>query len=180
MGVIVTLLIVLLVGLLIAATRKKHGVQASYPFSEVLPDPNFPHVRTIHTKIRGVSKSNPDGMSRQEIIRSRCHAGNALCLVRERDNPVDSNAVQVRRIVRMEPDKPRLGEQLGYVSRELAEDLAPLLDRGMVVMLAQILNVTGENRETLGVNIQIEEYKPAGPARKKKSKTVTRKPRKTA
>jgi hypothetical protein len=30
----------------------------SYPFSEITADPNFPHVRSIHTKIRGVTKEN--------------------------------------------------------------------------------------------------------------------------
>jgi hypothetical protein len=32
------------------------------------------------------------------------------------------------------PDKPRLGEQLGYLSRELAEKLAPQMDNGNVLL----------------------------------------------
>ena len=135
----------------------------SYPFSEVTNDANFPHVRSIHTKIRGVTKKNPDGANRQQIIRRWCHSGDALFLVREPNNLVDPNAILVRRIVYADDqDKKRLGEQLGYVSRELAEDLAPKMDRDGFVLMAWIMNVSGsEDEETLGVNIQIEEYRPA-------------------
>jgi hypothetical protein len=89
-------------------------------------------------------------------------------LVREPNNPVDSNAMQVRRIVYGDTqDKYRLGEQIGYVSRELAEDLAPKMDFERFVLLAWIMNVTGEDSDSLGVNIQIEEYKPTHPAQQK-------------
>jgi single-stranded-DNA-specific exonuclease len=137
----------------------------SYPFSEVTNDANFPHVRSIHTKIRGVTKQNPDGANRQQIIKQWCRSGDALFLVREPNNPVDPNAVQVRRIVYGDTqDKYRLGEQIGYVSRELAEDLAPKMDFEKFVLFAWIMNVTGEDSDSLGVNIQIEEYKPTHPA----------------
>jgi hypothetical protein len=57
---------------------------------------------------------------------------------------------------------PKLGEQIGYLSHELAEDLAPMMDNHGHVLLAKILNVTGhEDGHSPGVNIQIEEYKPA-------------------
>ena len=96
----------------------------SYPFSEVANDANFPHVRSIHTKIRGVTKGNPDGASRQQIIKQWCRSGDALFLIREPNNPVDPNAIQVRRIVYSDvPNKPRLAEQIGYVSLELAGHL---------------------------------------------------------
>ena len=136
----------------------------SYPFSEFRDDPRFPHVRTIHTKVRGVTKRNDgDGLDRQQIIRQHCESGDALYLQREPNNPVGSNAIKVLRIVCTDvPDKPRLGEQIGYLSHELAEDLAPMMDKHGHVLLAKILNVTGhEDGHSLGVNIQIEEYKPA-------------------
>jgi hypothetical protein len=134
----------------------------SYPFSEFFADPNFPRVGSIHTKIRGVTKENPDGVNRQQIISHCCHCGDALFLVREPNNPVDRNAIQVRRIVYSDvPDKPRLREQIGYVSRELAEELAPKMDDDGLVLMAWIMNVTGgEDGESWGV-IQIEEYRPA-------------------
>lgn len=136
-----------------------HG--KSYPFSEITADPNFPHVRSIRTKIRGVTKENPDGANRQGIIKQWCQSGDALYLVREPNNPVDCNAIQVRRVVCSDvPDKPRLGEQLGYLSRDLAAELAPRMDEGLVLM-ARIVGVTGgEDGCSLGVNIQVEEYRP--------------------
>ena len=170
--VVVVLIVVLTSALRKSPTTKELSLQnaRSFAFSEITDDLRFDHVRSIRTKIRGVSKNNYDGSSRQRIIDVLCHEGDALYLVRESNNPVDSNAVQVRRVVCVEPDKPRIGEQLGYLSRELAEDLAPLLDGG-VVMIARILNVTGtEAGYTEGVNIQIEEYalKPPSTAPSKK------------
>jgi hypothetical protein len=47
----------------------------SFRFAEIAHDPNYPHVRTIRTKILGVSHNNPDGTSRQQIIRNFCRAG---------------------------------------------------------------------------------------------------------
>jgi HIRAN domain len=136
-----------------------HG--KSYPFSEIIADPNFPHVRSIRTKIRGVTFDNPDGANRQQIIRQWCHSGDALYLVREPNNPADRNAIQVKRLISSDvPDKPRQGELLGYLSRDLAERLAPQMDDGFVLM-ARITEVTGgEDRRSLGVNIQVEEYRP--------------------
>ena len=136
----------------------------SFPFSEFREDPRFPHVRTIRTKVRRVTKRNEkDGLDRQQIIRQCCESGDALYLEREPDNPVGRSAIKVRRIVCTDaPDKPRLGEQIGYHPHDLAEDLAPRMDKHGHVLLAKVLNVTGhEDGHSLGVNIQIEEYKPA-------------------
>lgn len=134
---------------------------ASFRFSEIVPDPNYPCARTIHTKIRGVSHQNPDGASRQRIIRSSCHTGDALFLVRQPGNPADPNAVMIGRACEG-ADGPIRGEQLGYLSRDLASDLAPVLDRGKVVMIAEILELTGDITCTeggnVGVNIRVEVY----------------------
>ena len=104
-------------------------------------------------------------MNRQRIIRQWCHSGDALFLVREATNPVDRNAIQVKRIVYSSDNRegnPRLGEQFEYVSRELAEKLAPRVDRDGSVLMAWIMEITGgEDYESLGVNIQIEKYQPA-------------------
>ena len=126
-------------------------------------DSRYPHVRSIHTKIRGVTHTNPDGASRQRIIKQWCQSGDALYFAREPKNPVDPNAIQVSRVVCSdEPDHPRLGEQLGYLSRELAEDLAPRMDKRSFVLMGWIKNVTGGGYgESYGVNIQVEEYMPA-------------------
>jgi|SRR5580658_2533472 hypothetical protein len=135
----------------------------SYVFSEILPDPKFPQVRSIHSKIRGVTKRNADRSDRQRIIRQWCHSGDALCFIREPNNPVDRNAIQVRRVVCSDvPDKPRIGEQLGYLSRELAEELAPRIDADGFVLMAEILDVSGgHDGESIGVNFEMSVYMPA-------------------
>jgi hypothetical protein len=134
----------------------------SYPFSAILPDPNLPQVRSIHSKIRGVTKRNADRSDRQQIIRKGCHAGDALCFVREPTNPVDRNAIQIRRVVCSDmPDKPRIGEQLGYLSRELAEEFAPRIDAEGFVLMAEILEVSGGHEvENVGVNFVMSVYIP--------------------
>jgi hypothetical protein len=135
----------------------------SFRFSEFRDDPRFWHARTVHTNIRGITKTNPDGTERQEIIRKWCGSGDALYLARERNNPAHPNAIRVFRVVCPDgPDNPHVGEQLGYVSHELADDLAPDMDERGFILLAKILNVTGgEDGRNLGVNIQIEAYRPA-------------------
>jgi hypothetical protein len=92
-----------------------------------------------------------------------CDCGDALYLVREPNNPADPNAIRVFRVVCTdEPDEPRVGEQLGYLSRELAEELAPKMYKDGFVFMAHILQVTGgENGRSFGLNIQVEEYRPA-------------------
>ena len=144
-------------------TPATHGGK-SYPFSEFTSDPRYPQVRTIHTKIRGVTKANDnDGSDRQPIIRQCCRSGDALFFLREPQNPVDRNAIQVRRVVYTDvPDKPRLGEQVGYLSRDLAEEFAARMDNDGWVMMGAILNISGEEYgENLGVNIEIAVYRPA-------------------
>jgi len=148
--------------------RERSPPAKSFPFSEIEQDPNYPRARVIHTKIRGVSHQNPDGSYRQQVIRSSCHAGDALFLIREPGNPVDPNAVLIGRACQG-TDGPIRGERLGYLSRELAQDFAPILDQGTVIMIAEILELTGDVSEdeggNVGVNIRVEEYIwPVGPA----------------
>ena len=154
------LIVVFIIWLIRAASRQSDDARA-FRFSEIEPDPTGTPV-TIRTKIRGVSHRNLDGTGRQKIIRNRCHEGDALLLLREPDNPLDRNAIQIRRIV-CKQDKRVPGEQLGYVSRELAEELAPRLDSG-TAMFAKITaltgDVTGTQKRSVGVNIEIQEYEP--------------------
>jgi hypothetical protein len=58
---------------------------------------------------------------RAEIAERFAEVGDPVYLVREPDNPADPNAVMVLL---------RQGYQIGYVPREEAEKLAPLLDAG--------------------------------------------------
>jgi|GEM_PF-3065937 len=104
----------------------------------------------IKTKVRGVSQRNEDGSSRQAIIHKYLSEGDLLVLEREPDNEYDPNAIAVY------CDSPDLDEykKIGYLSRELAAKLAPLMDAGNSID-AEVLEITGEDKDTLGVNIQL-------------------------
>jgi len=69
---------------------------------------------------------------------------------REPDNPADPNAMKV-----LIPG----GTQLGYLGRELAADLVTKIDEGFKYAL-WILEVTGQGRETLGINLLVLEVAP--------------------
>jgi hypothetical protein len=100
---------------------------------------------SFFTKIVGVTHPNKDGKSRQRLI-AKCRVGETLVLVREPDNPVDSNAI---RVVRLN------GEQLGYIPAHVAANgLAKDLDSGEQPK-CRIKNLTGGEGLTRGVNIEI-------------------------
>jgi hypothetical protein len=63
----------------------------------------------------GESHRNPDGTSRQQLIRTRTRAGLMVQLVPEPENPYDDHAVKVCL---------ETGEQLGYLSSDDAAELA--------------------------------------------------------
>ena len=106
--------------------------------------------RTFYTNVAGVTFRNPDGTPRQEIIRD-CSQGEWLELIREPDNRHDSNAIAVRR--------RKSGEQLGYISSDLAFRMAGEMDSGDR-FLAWISEITGGTNEfpTRGVNIKVNRY----------------------
>ncbi len=130
----------------------------SVRFCDVEPDTSLHHYRTIRTKIRGVTFRGAQG-----IIRRCCHPGDALTLRRESQNPKDRNAIQIRRLIYRDNGRA-VGEQLGYVSRDLAADLAPAMDAGVwtIARITELTGgVTGWEGISVGVNIQIEVYKLA-------------------
>jgi hypothetical protein len=105
-------------------------------------------LRSFHTKVVGVTHRNADGSSRQKIIHN-CSVGDRLELVREPDNHRDSNAIKVC----------WQGEQLGYISADIAFRLADEIDRGGK-FAASISDLTGgtDRAPTRGVNIKIDKY----------------------
>ena len=102
--------------------------------------------KPIHTKIAGVTKKNEDGTSRQDLL-AGCEVGDEVYLERDEFNEYDPNAIQV-----FDADY----QQLGYLNKELAQDLAPLMDAGLNLR-GEIIDITGgeEGKETLGCNILI-------------------------
>lgn len=99
----------------------------------------------IRTKVRGVTRGK-----RQEIIEKHMEDGDDLFLEREPDNIANPNAIAVHLW-------PADEEKIGYLSDELADELAPLMDVGQFID-ASVLEVTGRDKGTLGVNIQLSVY----------------------
>ena len=116
----------------------------SNPNSQEVPIP-----KPFHTKLMGVTVTNDDGRNRQEIIEKDVYEGVELFLDREPDNPSDSNAIAVVTSV--------FEDKVGYLSREVAEEIAPFMDRGQLVT-CQVANITGGGDKTLGVNVLITVY----------------------
>jgi hypothetical protein len=112
--------------------------------------------RAFHSKLAGVAQANDDGRSRQYYIDAYCAPGMQLSLRREPGNRVDRNAVSVwiraRLWIVFKADV-----QIGYLSAQVAEELAPLMDAGRSVT-AQVTAVTGGTRgkPIKGVNCRIE------------------------
>lgn len=102
------------------------------------------HTEEYKTKIVGVTFKNDDGTNRQEVIES-CSKGDTLSL--EHYYYKDEDAFKVTNIY---------GEALGNLKKELTEKLVELYDIGTIEAAdVEILNITGEDKGTLGVNIKI-------------------------
>lgn len=106
-------------------------------------------IESFYSKIAGISHKNPDGTSRQNIIK-QCRRKEHLLLIREPDNPHSENgtAIKVCRTT---------GEQLGYINSHVSSEVAPQIDRG-VHFDAIISDLTGQGRETRGCNILIRKH----------------------
>ena len=103
------------------------------------------------TKIVGVTYENDDGASRQALL-SECQEGDKLLIVRQPDNPHDKNAVAVIH--------ESTGQQLGFLSRDIARDVAKAIKKG-VTYRGGIKNLTGGGLlfdRTRGANIFVEGY----------------------
>lgn len=110
---------------------------------------------TLYSKLAGVKANNPDGTSRQELIRKLCHPGMRLILEREPDNPHDSNAIAVMVWGRVSLFR-KAAVQIGYLNADIADELAKYLDNGGEVE-CEVKEVTGgeQGRPNLGVNIRL-------------------------
>ncbi len=102
----------------------------------------MPPVETIFSKLQGVTRTNPDGSERQDVIAELCYPEQPLLLLRE-PNQYSYNNIGVY-----------IAYQIGHVNPELADILAPLIDQGSLVK-AQITEITGgtEDKPTRGINV---------------------------
>lgn len=105
---------------------------------------------SFHSRVSGVSFTNPDGSSRQEIIRLHCRSGLPLILTPEPDNPKDPHATSVH------IQTPNGPVQIGYITARANEDVYPNLAAGRPVS-AVITEVTGgtSDQPIYGINIEI-------------------------
>jgi len=77
-------------------------------------------IKHLFTKVVGVTYENDDGTSRQAIL-GKCGVLEGLHLQHDKNNPHDKNAVRVLR---------ENGEQLGFLERNVAEDVVRDGERG--------------------------------------------------
>jgi len=104
--------------------------------------------KTFNTKVVGVSYKNKDGSDRQSII-SKCRNNEKLLLIPELFKKPDIYAIMVCR---------ENFEQIGFLNSILAEEIADLMIRRKSRVDAIISNITGENENTKGINIEITKY----------------------
>ena len=103
--------------------------------------------RSFHSKILGVTAKNEDGYSRQRLIK-RLRVGTVLKLVRDPGNRNDPYAIEVC---------TRNGKMLGYLNRNLAEEISPQIDSGSHIVCV-VSDLTGGGwffKRSLGVNIEL-------------------------
>jgi hypothetical protein len=101
------------------------------------------------SKVVGVSHRNDDHTSRQAAIR-KLNILDSLELEPEPTNPYDKDAIRVLN----EDDR-----QIGYLEKRLAGETSRAMRKG-VHFLCFILDVTGDDQPTRGVNIAIVRWSP--------------------
>lgn len=102
----------------------------------------------FYTKVAGVTFENRQSTIRRLYRFGELDEGTELILKREPDNPFDRNAVAVL---------TQEGESLGYLSKDLAEQLSGNMDRGKIYK-AYVSAITGGDADNnYGINIQIQE-----------------------
>lgn len=110
--------------------------------------------KKIKTKVVGVTFANPDGSSRQAHIKQHARQGDPVFLL-PHPIPEDKNAVGVH--IRQRRGCLAIGRpktaQIGHLGREMAQELHQAIVEGRVS--GHILQVTGGDGKTLGVNIEL-------------------------
>jgi hypothetical protein len=113
----------------------------------------------------GESHKNPDGTSRQAIIKG-LHEGDPVLILRDASNTFDPNAVAVC----VERRGKVLG--IGYLSREDAAKHAPKIDAGKAYR-AEVRYVGGGTRDKPSRGVWLDLYRIEPPARRKSKKKPT-------
>ena len=139
--------IIILVCHCINKNKKGNSTQSSAPKPVEQPQSKPTDTNILldtHSKVAGVTKDNPDGRNRQDILKT-CKTREKLTFVREPNNPYSKNAVAIY----------RGADMLGYVNEDFAATIAPMIDSGAVVT-GNISSITGGGKYPLGCNYHIK------------------------
>jgi hypothetical protein len=98
------------------------------------------HEWMVTTRVVGVTFEN-----RQEVV-ARLQMGDLIWLEREPGNPFDLNAIRVSR---------NNGEQIGYLNRYLASNIAPDLDRYGKPVRGKVTLLTGSSWDSYSLGVII-------------------------
>ncbi|MGI6767972.1 MAG: HIRAN domain-containing protein [Bacilli bacterium] len=98
-------------------------------------------MKQFHTKVVGVTFEN-----RQDYIKGM-KIGEKIRLERDKNNPYDKNAIKVINAK---------GNQIGFISKELASKIAGKMDKGIKFRVA-VSDITGSKDSVIGVNLIIRE-----------------------
>ncbi|HEY1934305.1 MAG TPA: HIRAN domain-containing protein [Acetobacteraceae bacterium] len=129
-----------------APARRERPPPRCAPIS--LPPPEAQVIREFFNSVSGVTYANPDGTSRQLIIRYEVRTGMPLMARFENDNPVDQNAVAL-----FIPN----GHQIGYLNQRTAMDVRDYIARGEWLQITVSATTGGTlDRPTYGVNILLK------------------------
>ena len=101
--------------------------------------------RSIETRVVGVTFEN-----RQAVV-AILSEGERVSLIREPDNPFDHNAVKVVRWDR---------KQIGYLDRDLARKLAPLMDYYGRSIVATVKRLMGGSYPGSSIGVIVRFYLP--------------------
>lgn len=111
--------------------------------SRTLEAPTYSLNSVFVTKVVGVTKNNDNGQPIQAILSSLSEDSDFL-LVREPNNTYDPNAIKVIADY----------QHIGYIKAELAQQLAPIMDKGNNPKV-EFLGITGGGHKNYGCNIKI-------------------------
>lgn len=126
------------------AEEPEGSAQASPHEPAAAPDPPAEgSARHFHLAVHGESFENPDGTSRQEIIR-HCAVGEAVMLVPEPTNQFDRLAVKVCR---------RSGEQIGYLP--MGHGLSTAIKAGRVTAVIDAVRGGEGKKQSRGVVLRV-------------------------
>ena len=96
---------------------------------------------SFFTKVVGVTFGGRQSVAGKLVV------GEALLVEHQKDNPTDENAIALVR---------GTGEQVGFLRRQIAAALAPLVDDG-AAYVCHVRDITGgDDGRSVGVNVQVE------------------------